>query len=250
MKNLIPVVLVVLLGTTTYLMAQQGPNMFNSRQECENAFLAGKFSYYHPKFFNHYRDNPVDGVKKITAPLTRDAVVEMITANGKKFVVLPEGEILRWEISCSQGKGLMRMNPYADDTCGNKIFSVSYPSRTEEVTERVPPLSSYFQIPGPKGDQGPRGRAGRDRIVEVKSISYTPYVVGGVLIVGIVWVAENSKNHNDTYETPPGVTTTPAGPGVTTGPAGPGITTGGATRMTTPRLSKSKSICVGFRISL
>ena len=116
-------------------------------------------------------------------------------------------------------------------SCGNFVFGVSL---KEVFKEKVPPLSSYFQIPGSKGDQGspcPQGnqgpprRNGHDRIVEVESFSFWaspwPYVIGGGIIVGGGYYI--LRHHHEEEEM-----ATPTGPGVTTGGAGPGVSTGGA----------------------
>ncbi len=115
--------------TTTCLMSQQGPNMFNTREETVSAFTNKTFSYYEPRYFDSYKVKPVNGKGRILAPLQQDAVVNMMTANGNKWVVLIKGVMLRWENN----------TPYAMDTCGNKIFSTFYP---KEETEKVKNSSS------------------------------------------------------------------------------------------------------------
>jgi hypothetical protein len=54
----------------------------------------------------------------------------METANGVKFVIIPENTMLRWENG----------TPYAHDACGNKIFSFSYLEKRKD-----PSLSSKLR---------------------------------------------------------------------------------------------------------
>lgn len=117
MKNLL-VLVALLIAMATTCFAQKGPNMFASGKEAKTAYENKEFSYYQPKYFSNHDVDPTDGVNKYTAALTQDAVVEMITANGKKFVIQPAGAIFRWK----KGSDV----PYARDDCGNKTFYFSY----------------------------------------------------------------------------------------------------------------------------
>ncbi len=120
--------------TTTCLIAQQGPNMFEPKEAVITAFINQTFSYYEPKYFDSYKINPVNGKEKIVSPLQQDTVADMITANGRRWVVLKKGTLLRWENNV----------PYAMDTCGNKIFSVFYPKETIEEIKN-PSSSKEFK---------------------------------------------------------------------------------------------------------
>ncbi len=140
MRNLI---VLLVLGVTTVL-AQEGPNMFIPQKECEKAFLEGNFSYYHPKFFDHYRRKPVDGYKRVALSLSSDTCAYMLTSDGKRYVVLQQGTVLRWERRGSE------LFPYAMDVCGNDKYSLFGPTRDIVATETE---MEYIAPPQP----APRG---------------------------------------------------------------------------------------------
>lgn len=104
---------------TTYLIAQKGPNMFHEKEKVNTAYNNKKFSYYEAIDISSYKINPVDGKERTLAGLPKDALVDMNTANGRRWVVLKEKTLLRWK------NGV----PYAMDTCGNKIFAIFYPEQ-------------------------------------------------------------------------------------------------------------------------
>ncbi len=211
-------VIIFLMSIGTYLMAQQGPNMFKNHEECLSSFESNKFSYYQAMFFNNYNKNSVNGISRVVSPLTSDAIVDMTTVNGRRWVILPKGEMVRWNYS----NGLLR-DAYAMDICGNQIFSLSYLiPPTEEVSGfkiHDPPLRNG--VDGKNGSNGHDGRDGRDGKdgTTVVSSDNTGWIVAGVVavvaLVYIFWPQEENV--------PIGTS-----PGVTTGGVGPGVDTGGA----------------------
>ncbi len=248
MKNVF--VLLMFLGITQCLCFTQEEirkqNMWVTKDSCVNAYGSNAYIFYQSKDFRNKRKNPANGKDRVVAPTTENYGFEMITTSGRRFVILEAGTMLRWQKQKDN-----TFMPYAKDDCGNKIFS--YFSLTnkpgEMVKKEVPakkssaPLFSHFRIPESKNFH--RENFHRKEIAEIKSFSPTPYIIGGLIVGGIVYAVLSSRHHNNNdyqnYYSP-----TPQGPGVITGPAGPGVNTGSATKISPRPIPISVGIRIGF----
>lgn len=220
MKKLVLILAFILLFVAE-AFAQGGPNMFKTEVECRSAYLAGRFSYYTPKFFSHYKDNPVNGKDKVAVPIIADCGFKMRTVDGIRYVVLQAGTIIRCNVGLDG-----RMTPYAHDKCGNRIYS-EFSLKNEQLTEfETGPL-----LPIPPEDQEeslvfkkPYMRDMRERPEQPKfekADNTLLYVGLGVLAAAVVYLV--ATRNNEEPGLPPSVRTGGVGPGVETGPAGPGV---------------------------
>lgn len=145
------------------------PSMFATKEGCESAVLAGEgaYKFYVPKYFGGSKKNPVDNVTSVAAPLEGVACVEMDTTAGRKFV--PQAEETEFRFSVSEDSSL-KDTPYARHDCGNKVYSISYPTPTipeKKVEAKAQAPRSGYQIGDPCMAVTPDGKPAQGAITQV-----------------------------------------------------------------------------------
>lgn len=187
-------------------------NMWLSADSAIAAYDSDSFLYYYPKFFHDRDKDPADGKIKKIAPALYNAVAEMNTVNGRRFVVLPQNTMLRWENNV----------PYAHDACGNKILYFSYLHKKEIETkkeERVISSNPYKKsileletrikiLEGKIKKQPSRSPFPPER-EEKSRFPYWKVGVVGIIVVAVVYILWPRNS-------PPRVIAGPSGPGVVT----------------------------------
>src|SRR3989344_5435415 len=103
------------------------PSIFETKEACWSAVNAGEeaYKFYTPRYFNRHKKNPVDNINSVVAPLEGVGCVEMDTTAGRRFVPQAEGTEFRFK---KNADGTLKDTPYARHDCGNKVYSISYPT--------------------------------------------------------------------------------------------------------------------------
>jgi len=165
------------------------PSIFATKEACESAVNAGEgaYKFYVPKYLGGSKKNPVDGgATKVVAPLEAVACVHMDTTAGKKWVVQPEGAEFRFKINADNS---LEDVPYARHDCGNKVYSISYPTPTipeKKVAAEVPVVKAGYQIGDPCMALTPKGEPAQGVITQV-------FADGGASCDAVVEVPVPSK---------------------------------------------------------
>lgn len=172
--SLVLVGVVILLTILSGVANAEGatPWMFETKEGCWAAVNAGEGAYkiYVPKDLRGSKKDPVDGVTSIAAPLetvSGVACVEMKTQRGRKFVPQAEGTEFRFRIKADKS---LEDVPYARHDCGNKVYSISYPTpKLPESEKKTEAPRSGYQIGDPCIAVTPDGKQAQGAITQVFS---------------------------------------------------------------------------------
>lgn len=133
------------------------PSIFATRKACDSAVNAGEgaYKFYTPRYFSRHKKNPVDNIHSVVAPLEGVGCVEMDTTAGRRFVPQAEGTEFRFK---KNADGTLNDTPYARHDCGNRVYSISYP--TPKLPEPEPEVEKKVEVQVPPSPPAPVYRVG------------------------------------------------------------------------------------------